>query len=989
MFVAALCVSSFAEPVRIATYNIRMLSSVTGEVGGIKLYDVRTQADRLEKLRDTIGALDADIIGLEEIADLDALQLVFPGDEWTLVFDDDSQDCLNLAMAVRQPLTVIGAKDGFLDAEPEHFLFEDADEFLFPRNRDVLAVPVALPEGQGSIVVMVTHAKSRLGGRPETNLRRVGAAQALVKKLKTEFAGADCVLLGDFNDNPDDQALNTLETGSLAAVAEMENEKGSLLVNLTEQLAAAGHVSWGLTGTDVTEDVVNTLDPDSRQRNFDHRFEDVHTGKILFDQILVSPKLAEAFVPGSAKVFDGPVAVQGGQHDMASDHLPVYADFDLSGTSVAAGAMAIVGQATGDVLYEENFESSGSSEGKIGELSVVSVASNHDWVLDEYGDNHYAEMNGYRADTPSDDWLITPAFDLAAHPGLVLTFDLAYNFDGPAIEVLLSADYDRSVHANPGDATWVALPATIPASGGYTFLQSAIDLSAYSGANVHIAWHYTSNGPNSGESRLWQVDNITVTESAAATAGAAVGHSAGAVPAKQGDLRVATFNTSLYRNNEGDLEAMLSVPGNLRVENVAEIIQRVDPDMILLNEFDYVASGAAVQALKTNYLEVGQNGASPISFPYTYIAPSNTGIDTGLDLNDNGTLGEADDAYGYGTFPGQYGMAFLSKYPIDTEAVRTFQLFKWDDMPGNLLPTDYYEQDEIDILRLSSKNHWDIPVNVGGKTVHVLCSHPTPPVFDGAEDRNGKRNYDEIGLWADYVSESGNDYIYDDNGLTGGLPGIPRFVVLGDHNADPDEGDGVAGAIQQLLDHTKVDGAFVPESAGALEQEGDATDTATFGLRADYVLPSNYGFAIEDGGVFWPETTDPEFSLVHGTGTSDHRLVWLDLTIETPDTDGDGIADDVEGGGDADGDGVPDYQEVDADADGLGDAAEGTGDVDNDGIPNFLDTDSDGDGAGDALETAQGTNPYDAADTPNLPVAALPILGAMAVAVGFYAARSL
>ena len=38
------------------------------------------------------------------------------------------------------------------------------------------------------------------------------------------------------------------------------------------------------------------------------------------------------------------------------------------------------------------------------------------------------------------------------------------------------------------------------------------------------------------------------------------------------------------------------------------------------------------------------------------------------------------------------------------------------------------------------------------QTVHVLASHPTPPTFDGAEDRNGRRNHDEIRFWADYVS---------------------------------------------------------------------------------------------------------------------------------------------------------------------------------------------------------------------------------------------
>ncbi|MDQ3106173.1 MAG: GAF domain-containing protein, partial [Actinomycetota bacterium] len=59
-------------------------------------------------------------------------------------------------------------------------------------------------------------------------------------------------------------------------------------------------------------------------------------------------------------------------------------------------------------------------------------------------------------------------------------------------------------------------------------------------------------------------------------------------------------------------------------------------------------------------------------------------------------------------------------------------------------PGRRYSQAERDVLRLSSKSHWDVTLNIGGTLVHALVSHPTPPVFDGTEDRNGKRNHDEI-----------------------------------------------------------------------------------------------------------------------------------------------------------------------------------------------------------------------------------------------------
>jgi hypothetical protein len=137
------------------------------------------------------------------------------------------------------------------------------------------------------------------------------------------------------------------------------------------------------------------------------------------------------------------------------------------------------------------------------------------------------------------------------------------------------------------------------------------------------------------------------------------------------------------------------------------------------------------------------------------VAPSNTGIPSGFDLNNDGAVGGPDDAFGFGFFPGQFGMVVYSKYPI--VGARTFQEFLWKDMPGALLPVDpttgesWYSPEELDVFRLSSKSHWDVEIEIGRKQVHFLVSHPTPPVFDGPEDRNGTRNFDEIRFWADYI----------------------------------------------------------------------------------------------------------------------------------------------------------------------------------------------------------------------------------------------
>jgi endonuclease/exonuclease/phosphatase family metal-dependent hydrolase len=390
--------------------------------------------------------------------------------------------------------------------------------------------------------------------------------------------------------------------------------------------------------------------------------------------------------------------------------------------------------------------------------------------------------------------------------------------------------------------------------------------------------------------------------------------SAGTQPADTGrsdvahrTLRAATYNLSLNRAEEGELVADLSTGDNAQAATVAEVIQHANPDVVLLNEFDYSGDAdpyAAADLFRENYLEEPQGTGRPVEYPYAFVAPSNTGIPSGFDLNNDGTVGGGDDALGFGLFPGQYGMVVLSKYPIQHDRVRTFQDFTWQDMPGALLPddpataapADWYSAEELAVLPLSSKSHWDVPVRVGRETVHVLAAHPTPPSFDGAEDRNGLRNHDEIRFWADHVRGGrAARYQYDDEGRRGGLRPGSSFVIVGDYNADPLDGDSVAAAIDQLLRHPRITdprptSAGAPEAsalqAGAnLNHVGDpALDTADFAdttpgnLRVDYVLPSR-DLRVRDAGVFWPEAANPLSRLtgVYPFPSSDHRLTWVDL----------------------------------------------------------------------------------------------------------------
>lgn len=367
-------------------------------------------------------------------------------------------------------------------------------------------------------------------------------------------------------------------------------------------------------------------------------------------------------------------------------------------------------------------------------------------------------------------------------------------------------------------------------------------------------------------------------------------------------LRVATFNVSMDASNyiaaeqwqEAGAQALPEAlrEGHPQIKAIAEIIQHVRPDILVLNEFDYLPDADVLTKFQQDYLEVSQNGEAPIVYPYSYTAPVNTGRASPFDLNRDGKkTGVADDAWGYGNYLGQYGMAILSRYPLHQEASRTFQYFRWGDLPGALQPLvpnsfePWYSPAAWAEMPLSSKSHWDVVAKVGGFDLHLLVSHPTPPVFDGEENRNGRRNFDEIRFWKEYIGGVSTDFIYDDQGGRGGLGENQRFVIAGDLNASIESEDNIPGAIEQLLEHPSVQGDFVPISEGGAAHTPDnplaAQHTASWRKRADYVLPSTYGIRIIDGGVFWPLAEEDKADLVSDRErSSDHRLVWIDIQLQ-------------------------------------------------------------------------------------------------------------
>ncbi|WP_390625194.1 endonuclease/exonuclease/phosphatase family protein [Falsirhodobacter algicola] len=305
-----------------------------------------------------------------------------------------------------------------------------------------------------------------------------------------------------------------------------------------------------------------------------------------------------------------------------------------------------------------------------------------------------------------------------------------------------------------------------------------------------------------------------------------------AVPA--GPLRVATFHADLSRKGPGLMLRDILARDPAMLEAAARL-DAIGADVVLLQDVDYDAAGmglAAFAALLTT------------EYPYRFALRPNTGMATGLDLDGDGRLGGPGDAQGFGFFAGDGGMAVLSRFPVLTDQVRDFSGFLWAALPGALL-FDGMSEGAKAVQRLSSTGHWEVPLELpGGTVLRLLAFHATPPVFDGPEDRNGRRNHDEIAFWPALIA-----------GRLPFAPPAPPWVILGDANADPDAGDGRHDGIAALLAD--------PAVQDPLPGTASADYPATGPLRLDYVLPMA-GLRIIGAGM--------------GDGAP-HRPVWVDLDL--------------------------------------------------------------------------------------------------------------
>lgn len=328
--------------------------------------------------------------------------------------------------------------------------------------------------------------------------------------------------------------------------------------------------------------------------------------------------------------------------------------------------------------------------------------------------------------------------------------------------------------------------------------------------------------------------------------------------ARADTLRIATYTTELSRRGPGLLLRDIRRGDDPQVLAVLAMISAVDADAILLTGFDFDHDMLALHAL-ADALAVGGRG-----YLHRFALRPNTGMATGLDMDGDGRKGGPRDAQGYGRFAGAGGMALLSRLPVDRAALRDFSGLLWRDLPGADMPADITADVQAS-QRLSTTAHWEVPLILpDGRRLRLLSWHATPPVFDGPEDRNGRRNHDEAAFWLRLL-----------DGQMPQPPPAPPFVLLGNANLDLHAGEGRRAALASLLAHSALRdpvplGADGPATADYSTRDGPGK------LRVDYVLPSA-DLRVTAAGVQRPA---PDTALAATASTaSRHAPVWVDIAI--------------------------------------------------------------------------------------------------------------
>ena len=155
------------------------------------------------------------------------------------------------------------------------------------------------------------------------------------------------------------------------------------------------------------------------------------------------------------------------------------------------------------LLLHETFDAD------LGVMNAFSVSGEQEWTYYNFNNEDYARISGYSGGAvANEDWLISPAIVTPAdYFDITLKFRSARNYDGNALQLMLSTNYSGT--GNPNSASWTDITDMADWSAGtWTWIQSGDVLIAETGGTTYyIAFKYTST---TEAAATWQVDDVMV-----------------------------------------------------------------------------------------------------------------------------------------------------------------------------------------------------------------------------------------------------------------------------------------------------------------------------------------------------------------------------------------------------------------------------------------------------------------------------------------------
>lgn len=323
-------------------------------------------------------------------------------------------------------------------------------------------------------------------------------------------------------------------------------------------------------------------------------------------------------------------------------------------------------------------------------------------------------------------------------------------------------------------------------------------------------------------------------------------------------IRIATFHIELTRDGPGI--ALRDIRrAHPQIKALRSIIHTVNPDILLITGIAYDHEQKTI----ADFADFVGN------YPYYFSLRPSSGYPSGYDLNMNGKSTDRQDALSYGRFPGHQGMAILSKHRIgnawqDYSTMSFTKLFHISTMKQKDFHDKYSEQSPlvfqniktpIKDLPFSSSGHWVVPINISAtRTVHLLTFSATAPLISRNSDMtalNLLRNHSELFFWM----------LFLDNAF--GI--VPKdFILLGNANTDPYQGNGARALIGRLITHPALQ-----DPIGNTPTVYWAAKTKLAPMRVDYILPSRT-LVIRASGIHNPASPAEEKA-------SQHRLIWVDI----------------------------------------------------------------------------------------------------------------